>query len=220
MTLEQTASQTNGCHVMAIHLHHRRHHHRSGSHAPNMIGIKQIPAELRTFALAQGHFGASSRNAADRSSLAAKDAVASGDALDECRCIVATDSNGHLYNEEAFQFLLALERERYARSRRPFALALVRHGAGSDPATAIESSVGTRVLTGLAQTLRDTDVVGWYREGRVVGVILTHLGDAPLTDVYRQLTERTVETLRSYLPAEIAQRLNVRLYGPLEFPEP
>ena len=184
-----------------------------------MIGIKQIPAELRTFALAHGHFGGSSGTAVERRALTSGTAAGSREPIDECRCNVATDSDGCLYNEEAFQFLLALERERYARSHRPFALALVRHAVGGNPATALEPSVGAKVLTSLAQTLRDTDVVGWYREGRVVGVILTHLGDAPLVDVYRQMTERTVETLRAHLPDSITQRLDVRLYGPLEFPE-
>jgi hypothetical protein len=71
------------------------------------------------------------------------------------------------------------------------------------------------VFAGLARSLRDTDVIGWYSEGHIAGAVLTHLGEASIADVSRLMAERVIRTLRVDLPEEMAGRLKVRLYQPL-----
>jgi hypothetical protein len=80
----------------------------------------------------------------------------------------------------------------------------------------MEPALAAKVFASLAGSLRETDVIGWYREERVVGAILTHLGEAPLGDVSSQMAERITHTLRTHLPERVAHRLAVRLHQPLE----
>ena len=133
----------------------------------------------------------------------------------ECSCGLALAGYGEAYNEEAFRFLLNLERNRFKDSSRPFVLVLVDLEQQSGLPHRFDSALGAKVFASLGRSLRDTDVIGWYREGRVVGALLTHLGDAPIADVSRQMAERVAQTLRDELPERVARRLKVRLYQPL-----
>ena len=99
-------------------------------------------------------------------------------------------------------------------------LVLVEWKRRSGQTARIDAAVGAQVFAGLARSLRDTDVIGWYREGRIVGAVLTHLGDASVADVSRQMSERVTRTLRDDLPEDIARRLKVRLYQPLASVQP
>jgi exopolysaccharide biosynthesis polyprenyl glycosylphosphotransferase len=76
--------------------------------------------------------------------------------------------------QDLFARLLYLERKRSERSGRSFVLMLLesskllKTGTGDD--------VLARVLQALSESVRDTDVVGWYQEDASVGVIFTELG--------------------------------------------
>ena len=94
-------------------------------------------------------------------------------------------------------------------------LLLVELEGRSGQTARLEPAIGAKVLAGLAGTLRDTDVIGWYREGRIAGAVLTHLGDAAVADVSRQMAERVTRMLRDDLPEDMSRRLKVRLYQPL-----
>lgn len=136
-------------------------------------------------------------------------------ASDQCSCGLALAGHGDAYNEEAFHYLLAVERKRFEHSSRPFALVLVELEEPSGQTARIDPAAGARVFAGLARSLRDTDVIGWYREGRIAGALLTHLGDASIADVSHQMADRVTRILREDLPEGIARRLKVRLYQPL-----
>jgi hypothetical protein len=178
-----------------------------------MFGIKQIPSLLRMAAITDGSVGVSAWNSADRLTLRTRAHREPQSASEQCRCGLALAGYGEAYNEEAFQYLLAVERERFERSNRPFVLVLIEHASGSTDR--IEPALAAKVFASLARSLRETDVIGWYREEHVVGAILTHLGEAPLGDVSSQMADRIAKTLRTHLP-RVAHRLNVRLHQPLE----
>jgi len=115
------------------------------------------------------------------------------------------------YNQEAFRYFLANERKRSELSQRPFLLLLVdlqqSHLLGH-----IEPPVATKLFAGLAQCLRDTDVIGWYHEGRVAGAVLTHVEGATSIDVAGEVRGRVTALLRDVLPVSHGKRLQVRLY--------
>jgi hypothetical protein len=141
-------------------------------------------------------------------------------ASDQCSCGLAMAEHESAYNEEAFHYLLAIERKRFEHAGRPFVLLLVDLEGRSGQTGRIDPVDGAKVFAGLARSLRDTDVIGWYREGRIAGAVLTHLGDASITDVSRQMAERVTRTVRNDLPEPIACRLKVRLYQPLASVKP
>jgi|SRR6185436_1255710 hypothetical protein len=182
-----------------------------------MFGIKQIPSLFR-LASTQGSVGltpAWSVAPPQRLRRAAEERVTAPAAIagDECTCGFALAGHGAAYNQEAFRFLLDIERKRFEASGEPFVLLLIDHRdrrAGSG----INSAIGAGVFASLTGSLRDTDVIGWYRQGRVIGAVLTHLGDAPVVDVSRQMADRVTRALASDLPNELARQLRVRVYQP------
>jgi hypothetical protein len=76
----------------------------------------------------------------------------------------------------------------------------------------IQSSVASKLFAGLSACLRDTDLVGWYHEGRVAGAVLTHIEDASSTDVSGEIRGRVTSLLCATLPTAVAARLQVRVY--------
>jgi hypothetical protein len=180
-----------------------------------MIGIRQIPSLFRMTAITDGSMGLPAWGVAVPLSVKRgfEPAPPSHSGSDQCSCALAGHESA--YNEEAFQYLLGVERKRFEHSSRPFVLMLVELEEGADQPGGIEPALGGRVFAGLTRTLRDTDVIGWYHEGRIAGAVLTHLGDAPVGDISRRMAERVTRTLRDDLPADIAHRLKVRLYQPL-----
>jgi hypothetical protein len=201
---------------MAIGLHGFLRFVPKESRSP-MFGIKQMPSLFR-FVSTQGsvELAPTWSVAPQRRRRAAEAQVAETHAAvvgDECTCGFALAAPGGAYNEEAFCFLLGIERKRFEASAEPFVLMLIDHRnrrAGSG----ISGEVGAQVFASLTRALRDTDVVGWYRQGRVIGAVLTHLGDAPVVDVSRQMADRITGVFASDLQNELAQQLRVRVYQP------
>jgi hypothetical protein len=131
---------------------------------------------------------------------------------DSGACDIARDlGSGTAYNQEAFRYFLAHERRRSERSNRPFLLLLV-DLQQQQLNGRLEPSVATKLFAGLSEGLRDTDVIGWYHEGRVAGAVLTHVDDASSTDVSGEIRGRLTNLLTAGLPRAIAARLQVRVY--------
>jgi hypothetical protein len=132
---------------------------------------------------------------------------------DRCAYGVAIESRlGRAYNEEAFRYFLEIERKRTPRLGRPCLLLLAGLKNQAKPNMRIEPAIAARLFSGLWQCLRETDVIGWYREDRVAGALLTQLADGPLTDVSRLIRQRVSEALCHGLRPGVARRLNVHVY--------
>jgi hypothetical protein len=137
-----------------------------------------------------------------------------GDDLTQCSCRLAGTQNGQAYNEEAFRYFLEIERKRSEVSRRPFLLLLV-----DLKRTRISGQLSARLFSQLALCLRDTDFVGWYRDGRVAGAVLTQRPDMPEARVSKKVAQRVREALRRQLDAEMGDQLQVRVYQIPSTPE-
>jgi hypothetical protein len=72
-------------------------------------------------------------------------------------------------------------------------------------------AVAARIFSELWLCLREVDMVGWYREGRVAGAVLAHGDDPPSPDVATRIGDRITDTLRQRVPAAVAKRLQVRV---------
>ena len=199
---------------MAIGLHYADCQVTRSRPSP-MIGIRQIPSLFRMAAISEGSIGLPAWSIAEQLPLSRREEPEPHSTSDQCSCGLAMAGYGDAYNEEAFRYLLTVERKRFEHSSRPFVLLLVELEQGSGHSERMDSAVSAKVFAGLARSLRETDLIGWYHEGRVVGVVLTHLGDAPMADVSRQMAERLTRILRHDLPEGISRRLKVRLYQAL-----
>jgi hypothetical protein len=131
---------------------------------------------------------------------------------DHGSCDLARDLNSDTaYNQEAFRYFLGHERKRSELSNRPFLLLLV-DLQSTQTSGRIKSMIANKLFVGLAQCLRDTDVIGWYHEGRVAGAVLTHVEDATEVDVSEEIRGRVSAALGSALPSSAAAGLQVRVY--------
>ena len=132
---------------------------------------------------------------------------------DRCLSGVALEGRlGHAYNEEAFRYLLAIERKRSERSDRPFLLLLIDLKEPEGANARLDSMAASNLFSNLWLCLRETDCVGWYHEERVAGAVLTELGDRRPTEVSRLIGQRVNARLYERLPSDVARCLRVRIY--------
>lgn len=119
-----------------------------------------------------------------------------------------------ILDEETFRSMIAYERKRTERSRKPVLLMLLEIG------DSLSGDVGGKILgnilSALSQATRDTDITGWYTSQSVVGVMFTETGmDEPGT-IMATMMHRVGETLRYSLSLEKASQINISFHV---FPE-
>jgi hypothetical protein len=129
---------------------------------------------------------------------------------------VALESSlGQACTEEAFRHFLSIEAKRSRRSGRPFHLLLVRvrtraTAKGGGTRLDIDPEMAAKLFACLWLSLRETDLVGWFRDSRVAGALLTHMADAPARNVGELICEKVRKSLRESLPSDFVQHLDVR----------
>jgi hypothetical protein len=115
------------------------------------------------------------------------------------------------FDERTFRYVLRLEQRRSDRSGRPFLLVLLDAGNDRAGSALVDVNAGT-IFTILSRCLRDTDLIGWYEDGRRVAAVLTELGDGPEPDIREVVSEKVTRGLFERLPADIARRLHIEVF--------
>ena len=112
--------------------------------------------------------------------------------------------------EESFKRILSLEQKRTERSKKPFLLMLL-DVEKLFQMTPREREALQNILQGFANSVRETDIAGWFKENFVVGVIFTEIGvpDASTPDA---ILMRVVEALRGHLTSEAVNSIDVQMY--------
>jgi lipopolysaccharide/colanic/teichoic acid biosynthesis glycosyltransferase len=104
------------------------------------------------------------------------------------------DSDFH--PEPIFDRMIYLERKRTERSRRPFMLLLFNMEGvlkGPDDDYLVKTTENA-----LSSCLRETDIKGWYEQGKVIGIILTEMGsidEIVKEKVFLKIQNRLVEEI-------------------------
>lgn len=78
-----------------------------------------------------------------------------------------------ILNEEAFRRMIAIERKRTERSRKPFLLMLL--DTGNHQSSERNKKALDSIVPVLLSSTRETDVIGWYKDWMTVGAIFTGL---------------------------------------------
>ena len=110
--------------------------------------------------------------------------------------------------EGVFHSLLTHERRRAERSRKPFVLMLL--DANLENGTAAE--ILKRGAEVILSSKRETDLVGWYKQDVILGVIFTEVsveGDQPVTETLRSKIETA---LIKHLGREPASKIAISLH--------
>jgi hypothetical protein len=125
-----------------------------------------------------------------------------------------------LLDEEAFAVVLRFERKRTDRSRRPFLLLLLEFRLLFQDERRRRNILVKSVIKSLRLSIRETDVMGWYKNETVIGVIFSELHQE--NPGVNRIRERVNAALRALLKPEqiaaIAMSVHVYPHGDLGVP--
>jgi len=113
-----------------------------------------------------------------------------------------------LISEDLFRGVLVRERNRADRSNQPLALVFV---ALQPPRDAGSAPIWRAVVDALAAAKRETDVLGWFDDHEVIGLILPEI-PASNPAFPRELHDRVRRELSRRLDAQTARRVSIRLH--------
>ncbi len=115
-----------------------------------------------------------------------------------------------ILKEETFRRTIAVERKRTERSREPFLLMLLEPGnrqVSEKNGKALESMLSVLVLS-----IRETDVIGWYKDRAVVGVIFTGLASNDKNSILSVILSRVSNTLRDKLTPDQFNQVSISFH--------
>ena len=107
--------------------------------------------------------------------------------------------------ETTFHALLTHERRRAERSRKPFVLMLLEMHALH--AKSVGATFSERVKTAIAGATRETDLIGWYEEGRILAVIFAELNVEENSPAAELLQSKIETVLRDSLGTKAATKI-------------
>src|SRR5580700_12234239 len=111
--------------------------------------------------------------------------------------------------ENVFHSMLTLERRRAERSRKPFVLMLL----DADLENGTAEQMLLKAVEIVLASKRETDLVGWYKQGAILGIIFTEVtlqGDLPLTETLRKKVESAfIKRLGRERASRIAMSLHI-----------
>ena len=113
-------------------------------------------------------------------------------------------------DESIFRRMLTIERKRTERSKEPFLLMLLEAGQHEDSIkdeASLESMASVLLLSG-----RDTDIVGWYKEQKIVGVIFTGIVVQDKNLVLSTILTRVKNILQNKLKFEQLSQISISFH--------
>jgi exopolysaccharide biosynthesis polyprenyl glycosylphosphotransferase len=120
-------------------------------------------------------------------------------------------SDREILGEDAFQRVIALERRRSERSRKPFLLMLLDMGDPLPPSEA-RGKYLSKLLTDISVGTRETDVTGWYKNESVVGVMFTEIAPDARGTIVSTMITRLSNILREHLSLEQFNRVGISFH--------
>lgn len=113
-------------------------------------------------------------------------------------------------DEKTFKWMIAIERKRTERSKAPFLLMLLE--AVNKDGTNNYGTTLHRVAVALLSSSRDTDLIGWYKEGIIVGALFTGLVVNDKRAILDTFLTKVTSGLRDELPEELFKQVRISLH--------
>jgi lipopolysaccharide/colanic/teichoic acid biosynthesis glycosyltransferase len=113
-------------------------------------------------------------------------------------------------NEASFRRMIAVERKRTERSRKPFLLMLLE--AGSPQGLEKNNKALNTIVPALLSATRETDLIGWYKERVTVGTIFTGLLVDEKGSILSTILARVSTTLRDKLTFEQFNQVTISFH--------
>lgn len=112
--------------------------------------------------------------------------------------------------EESFKRMIAIERKRTERSAKPFMLMLLETGDHNSEQRSRE--LLTKVIETLVETTRETDIIGWHKDGFSVGVLFTQLLSADEKSILGAMLNRIGVMLQDNLSLEQFSQISISFH--------
>jgi PleD family two-component response regulator len=112
-----------------------------------------------------------------------------------------SDKLVELAREAEFQTFLRFERRRAERSGRCFVLLLLEIGRS------LQKNRIDTLARALRDSMRETDLAGWYKTGSVIGVVFTEVDANYAPAISEVLLNKVVAALNSRLPDEVMSHI-------------
>jgi len=113
-------------------------------------------------------------------------------------------------SEEVFHRMISLERKRTERSHKAFLLMLLEMGDGISANNA-QSSLA-KILDVLFPATRETDIVGWYKNGRIVGTMFTEIDLEAKKQILSSVLARISRALEDNLNPEQFSQISISFH--------
>lgn len=120
-------------------------------------------------------------------------------------------STANILPEEQFRQTLCRERKRSERSRRHLLLMLV--GIKDLTGRECDSRMPKQVAESVRRTTRETDLAGWFEEGRVLGVIYTELGSSEVSSAIGIIRSKVIAGLQESVKANQLEKLAISFHA-------
>ena len=112
--------------------------------------------------------------------------------------------------EETFKRMIAIERKRTERSRKPFLLMLLE--TGEYHTSEKNGKVMANVLSALLESTRETDVIGWYKDRSSVGAMFTELVIEDRSSILSTMLSRVSSILQDKLTFEQFNQISISFH--------
>ena len=113
-------------------------------------------------------------------------------------------------DEETFRGMIAIERKRTERTKAPFLLMLLE--AVNDESANRNRTTLRKVISALLSSSRDTDLIGWYQEGVIVGAMFTGLVVNDRRAVLDTFLTKVTANLREELSEEQFNQIRISFH--------
>jgi lipopolysaccharide/colanic/teichoic acid biosynthesis glycosyltransferase len=136
--------------------------------------------------------------------------VTNASGLDDLLSGSVSADERQVLDHDSFRRTLGVERKRTERTKEPFLLMLV---DGGDQQSAESSGRALdSVILALVPFIRETDVIGWYREKATVGVIFTGLTSSDRSSALGTILNRVSAALQDTLTFDQFSQINISLH--------
>ena len=111
---------------------------------------------------------------------------------------------------DGFCAMLALERRRAQRSQQPFILLLL--DARGLEAERRDAAFNERLTGTISSTIRESDIIGWYQQGEILGVIFTEISAGGECSISEIIHSKILKALRENIEHSVAAKLVVTVH--------
>jgi len=122
-----------------------------------------------------------------------------------------SDLTQRILPKDVFHGLLCLERKRAERSKKPLLLMLI--DSKGSPDLNGNGILLERVAGVLCQTIRETDLAGWFQPNSVLGAVFTQLGETEISTAVKIIESRVIAELQKVLRANQINHLQISFYS-------